>query len=171
MTMPLPINSDQLHTISLLVANKPGVLLRICLVFARRAYNIESLVVSPAFDGKFSRMTITASGDKKILGQIIKQCGKLIDIVHASEHNPNNCVVKEIALVKIKANQKNRQEVLQIIQHFNAQTLDLAPDSIIIQVTGNSDKIDACLELLKSHDILELVRSGKLAMTRGLKST
>ncbi|RAP36872.1 acetolactate synthase small subunit, partial [Candidatus Marinamargulisbacteria bacterium SCGC AAA071-K20] len=144
---------------------------RVCLLFARRAFNIESLVVSPAFDGKFSRMTITASGDRSTLEQIIKQCGKLVDVVNASEHNSSNCVVKEIALIKIKSDQKNRQEVLQILQHFNGQTLDLADKSIIIQVTGNSDKIDACLELVKKYEILELIRSGKLAMTRGLDET
>ena len=116
-------------------------------------------------------MTITASGDRKTLGQIIKQCGKLVDVVHASEHNPANCVVKEIALIKIKSNQKNRQEILHILQHFNGQTLDLSEKSMIIQITGNSEKIDACLELIKKYDILELVRSGKLAMTRGLEET
>lgn len=159
------------HTVSLFVANKPGVLLRVCLVFSRRRFNIDSLVVSPAFDGKFSRMTIGASGEKDTLEQIIKQCNKLIDVVHASEHKPKNTVAVEVALIKLKASDTNRQLILQAVAHFKGKTIDFGPNSLIVQVQGNSEKIDTCIEYLQKYGIMELVRSGKLVMARGNKET
>ena len=102
------------HIISILVSNKPGVLVRISALFSRRAYNIESLVVSPALDGQFSRMTITAEGHCNTLEQIIKQLNKLIDVIHASEHDPQNTVIRELALIKVKVTDKSRAEVLQV---------------------------------------------------------
>ena len=116
-------NRQNIHTISLFVANKPGVLLRICLVFSRRGFNIESLVVSPAFDGRFSRMTITAQGDRKTLDQIIKQCDKLVDVIHASEHDPSQSIEKEFALIKVKLKEDKRVELLNLVQHFDGQFL------------------------------------------------
>lgn len=160
-----------LHTISIKVSNKPGVLLRIATIFSRRGFNIDSLVVSPALDGHFSRMTITCSGDRETLEQIIKQLNKLIDVIHASEHENDNTVVQELALIKCHVKKEDRQNVLQIIEHFKGQTVDFNEDSLIIQLTGNSQKLDAAIALLNSYTITEIARSGKLSMKRGQNET
>ncbi len=169
-----------LHTISLLVRNKPGVLVRVSLVFSRRGYNIESLVVSPAIaaadvegepSGEFSRMTITCSGDPDTLEQIIKQLEKLIDVVHALDHTGQAVIESELALVKIEIGLKDRTEILQIVEHYRAKVVDYGADSMILRVEGESDKIDACIDLLKPFEIVELVRSGKILMVRGLATT
>jgi acetolactate synthase I/III small subunit len=159
------------HSISLLVANKPGVLVRIALVFSRRGYNIDSLVVSPTMDGKFARMNICASGDPTILQQILAQLNKIIDVLHAFDHTGRNTVEKELALIKVKANADNRTELLQILEHFKAQTVDLTQHSLIIQVTGNSDKLDAMSTLLEKFEVVEVIRTGKVIMARGQEET
>jgi acetolactate synthase I/III small subunit len=169
-----------LHTISLLVRNKPGVLVRVALVFSRRGYNIESLVVSPAISvseieshepGEFSRMTITCSGDPDTLEQIIKQLEKLIDVVHAIDHTGQAVIESELALVKIKASLKERTEILQIAEHYRAKVVDYGPESIILRIEGESDKVDAFIALIRPLEIRELVRSGKILMARGLETT
>ncbi len=161
-------NRPNIHTISLLVANKPGVLLRISLIFSRRGFNIESLVVSPTLDGRYSRMTITAHGEPSVLEQIIKQASKLVDVVHASEHKDSRQVVeKELALIKVQAKAEKRAELLQVIHHFNAITTDLGPEELIIQVTGSTEKLDAMITFLQDYGIIELVRTGKVVMVRG----
>ena len=167
----MSIQVDNIHTISLHVANKPGVLLRITLMFARRGYNIESLVVSSALDGKFSRMTITAQGAPETLDQIIRQANNLIDVVHASEHNDEEAIAKEMVLIKVKLSKTNKNEILQVIDHFKAQSVDLTQKSAIIQAVGDSDRIDALIDMLKDYGIIETVRSGKLVMARGDQST
>jgi acetolactate synthase I/III small subunit len=159
------------HTISLLVMNKPGMLYRITMVFARRGYNIESLVVSPALDGHYSRITITAQGDPKVLEQIIKQCDKLVDVLHAEEYKDPSTIEKELALIKVKVGSVERSEVLQIVEHFKAMTVDFMDDSLVIQVTGNTEKLDACVEMLKKFNLQEIVRTGKILMRRGLQAT
>lgn len=168
-----------LHTISLLVRNKPGVLVRVSLVFSRRAYNIESLVVSPALSvgeiagepGEFSRMTITCSGDPDTLEQIIKQLEKLIDVVHAIDHTGQAVIESELALVKLKASITERTEILQIAEHYKAKVVDYGADSMILRTEGESEKIDAFVNLLRPFNIVELVRSGKILMARGLETT
>tara|TARA_A100001015_G_scaffold218185_1_gene245227 strand:+ start:65 stop:580 length:516 start_codon:yes stop_codon:yes gene_type:complete len=163
------MNLDQLHTISLFVANKPGVLLRITLVFARRGFNIESLVVSSAFDGRFSRMTITAKGDEKVLEQIVKQLGKLVDVIDSRDNSDEAAMERELALIKVKISVDKRQELLQVVDHFKAKTIDLTDDSMIVEVSGSSEKIAAFIELLGPYDVIELIRSGKMVMQRGLQ--
>ncbi len=177
------VAAPPLHTISLLVRNKPGVLVRVALVFARRGYNIESLVVSPglttpgeidglpAEPGDFSRMTITCSGDPVTLEQIIKQLEKLIDVVHAIDHTGQSTIECELALVKVKAAMGNRTEILQIAEHYKSKVVDYGADSLILRVEGESEKIDAFISLLKPYTITELVRSGKILMARGLETT
>ncbi len=164
-------SADNIHTISLLVANKPGVLVRVALIFSRRGFNLESLVVSPVLEGRFSRMTITARGDKGTLEQIIKQAQKLVDVVQAHEHTDQNAVEKELALIKIKVSDANRAEVLQVISHFKAETADLTQESLVVQVTGSTEKLDAMLEMLASYGIIEVVRTGKVVMARGKEKT
>jgi acetolactate synthase-1/3 small subunit len=159
------------HTISLLVNNRPGVLIRIALVFNRRGYNIDSLVVSPAHNGKFARMNITASGEKKTLEQIIKQLNKLIDVIHAKDHTDEVVVEKELALIKVQCLPEKRTEILQITEHFKSQTVDLSENTLMIQVTGNTEKLDAMELMLDKYGILEMVRTGKVIMARGAVQT
>ena len=165
------LNNQESHTISLLVSNKPGVLLRIALVFSRRAFNIESLVVSPAKDGRFSRMTITASGDLDTLDQINKQAAKLVDVVSVNEHEGLDAVEAELALIKVALTASNKRDLLQLVEHFNAKTIDLAPKSAIIQLCAPSEKINGLLAMLEGFEIIELVRSGKVMMAKGLEKT
>jgi acetolactate synthase-1/3 small subunit len=159
--------NQQQYAISLLVNNKPGVLIRISLVFARRGYNLESVVVSPTNDPEFSRMSLVASGEAKTFDQIIKQLNKLVDVIHATEHSRSNSVEKEMALIKVQSPMEKRTEILQIVEHFKGMTVDISGESLMIQVTGNSDKLDAVQTVLDKYTILEYVRSGKLIMARG----
>ena len=160
-----------LHTIALLVRNAPGVLVRVAMVFSRRGYNIESLVVSPGARSGFSRMTVTCSGDPAILEQMIKQLTKLIDVVHALDHTTSDRFETEIALVKIRCTGDTRREVLEIAEHFNAKVVDYAFESVILRVFGGSEKLDAMITLFPEGDIVELVRSGKIVMARALEVT
>lgn len=177
--MSTVIAAPPLHTLSLLVRNQPGVLVRVALVFARRGYNIESLVVCPVFGDKraeelgetFSRMTITCSGDPQTLEQIIKQLEKLIDVVHAIDHTGQEVIESELALIKLKAGIRSRTEILQIADNFNAKTVDYGADSLTLRVSGESGKIDAIVSLLRPFDTIELVRTGKILMARGLAET
>ncbi len=160
-----------LHTISLYVNNKPGVLSRVATTFARRGYNIESLVVSPAAQGDFSRMTITSSGDPETLDQIIKQLHKLVDVVHAIDHTGDDAYESEIALVKVASELDKRTQILQIAEHFSAKVVDYGSESVMIRAYGSSEKLDAFIELLRPFGLRELVRSGKILMARGLQET
>jgi acetolactate synthase-1/3 small subunit len=155
------------HSISLLVRNQPGVLVRVSLVFARRGYNIDSLVVSPALNGQFARMNVVAHGDPQTLDQIIHQLEKLIDVVHAIDHTGHKVVEKELALIKLHCDKEQRSELMQIVQHFKAETVDLTSTSMVIQVTGSTDKINAVRTLLNQYDVKEYIRTGKVIMVRG----
>jgi acetolactate synthase I/III small subunit len=167
-----PTQPAHIHTISILVRNKPGVLVRVALVFARRGYNIESLVVSPdVSNGEFSRMTITCSGDPDTLEQIIKQLTKLIDVVHAIDHTGQAVIETEIALVKMRTQLKERTEILQIAEHYKAKVEDYGASSLILRVYGESEKLDSFVALLRPFGIAELVRSGKILMARGVETT
>jgi len=159
------------HTISLLVRNKPGVLVRVSLVFARRSYNIESLVVSPVTGSDFSRMTITCSGDLATLDEIVGQLRKLVDVVQAIDHTGETVIEKELALIKVRCGASDRTQVLQICEHFRGQTVDFGSESLILQFAGGSDKLDAVIGLLQPLGIVELVRTGKILMARGAERT
>lgn len=167
----MPILDKDLHTLSVYVSNKPGALARIAQVFARRGFNIESLVVSPAVDGNFSRMTITCSGNPEGLDQIIKQMVKLVDVLHCIDHTYDESVMKEMGLIKIMVDSEGRSEALQIAEHYGCKTVDLTPESMILQVVGNPAKIDALEEMIAKFQIIELVRTGKVVMSRGQKMT
>jgi len=162
---------EKAHSISLMVANRPGVLVRISLVFSRRGYNIDSLVVSPTLDPNFSRMNIVARGNPTILEQIIKQLEKLVDVVQAKDHTNMNVVEKELALIKVKCSPEQRTEMLQLCDHFKAVTVDMTETSMIIQITGNTDKIDAMKSLGQKFEIIEYIRTGKVIMLRGEDKT
>jgi acetolactate synthase-1/3 small subunit len=161
----------EIHTLSVYVTNTPGALARIAQVFSRRGYNIESLVVSAAINGKFSRMTIGVSGEKSGLDQIIRQVMKLIDVIQCMDHTFDNAVCKEMALIKIVADPEERSEALQIAEHFGCKTVDLTANSMILQVVGNSDKLDALTRMICKFKIIEIVRTGQVTMIRGEQET
>jgi acetolactate synthase-1/3 small subunit len=168
---PDPEITKQIHTISLFVNNKPGVLVRVSLVFSRRAFNIESLVVSPAAEGRFSRMTITCTGEPETLEQVVKQLAKLVDVVHAIDHTGDESYETEIALVKLEYPIDQRTQILQIAEHFKARVVDYGTESMILQAYGSSEKLDAFIDLMRPFELVELVRSGKLLMARGRRIT
>ena len=159
------------HTLSVLASNEPGVLMRICQVFSRRGFNIDSLVVSEGRNANFSRMTIGISGDPQGLSQIIMQVSKLIDVIHCSEHDDQDAVVKEMIMVKFLANEAQQTQALQIIEHFGGKTVDFTPTSMIALVSGNSSKIDAAISMFSQFEIIETVRTGKVVMARGEQPT
>lgn len=162
---------NNLHTISILVANKPGVLVRVALVFARRAYNIDALSVSPAFNPRYSRMTITAQGDPKTLDQIIKQASKLIDVIHAEEHSGKDAVHRELALLKIKLTPANKTIIMKLAKKFKTHIVHMGSKAILIEQTGTTEELDEFETSVKKYGIIEMVRSGKLVMAKGLETT
>ncbi len=159
------------HTISLLVSNKPGVLVRIALVFARRGYNIDSLVVSPSVNLRFSRMTLTAQGDPQTLEQIIKVCNKLIDVIHASEHTGIESVHQELALFKVKLTPTTKPIITKLTGRHRARILDESDKTMIIEQTGITTELDEFEAILKKYGIVEMVRTGKLVMAKGHEET
>lgn len=154
------------HTISVYVNNKPGVLMRICQVFSRRGYNIESLVVSHGRKDKLSRMTIGIDGDQDGLQQIIKQINKLIDVIHCTEHNERDLVTEELALIKIKATPELFIDVSDAVKHTEGNIIDKSDSSIIVSVSGDSERVDWALRILSKFEIVETIRTGKVAMAR-----
>lgn len=158
-------------TISIYVNNKPGVLMRLSQTFARRGYNVESLVVSPAHDPRFSRITVVVQGDPDSFDQILRQLNKLVDVVHASHHDPNLAVERELAIFKLLVGPEKRAEVLQVVDVFRAKIVDITDQSLIVESTGASSKIDAMERLFNTMGLSEMVRSGKLVMARGTNKT
>jgi acetolactate synthase-1/3 small subunit len=155
------------HSISVLVQNHSGVLARVSGLFSARGYNIESLAVGTTLDPEFSRITIVVSGDDQVLEQVEKQLAKLVEVVKVADLKPESSVLRELALVKIKAEGHSRLEIFEIANVFRAKVVDVAPASIAIEVTGTHDKIEAFLELAKPHGILEMVRTGVAGLNRG----
>lgn len=155
------------HIVSALVENKPGVLARIATLFAARGFNIDSLAVGETDDPTVSRMTITVRGDEKILEQVEKQLNKLVDVIKVWEYSKVEHVERDLALIKVKANKANRSEILQIVDIFRADIVDVSPETVIIEVTGDEEKILALVNMLKPFGIKEMVRTGIVAMARG----
>ena len=164
-------NGTARHSLSLYVANKPGVLIRIALVFSRRGFNIDSLVVSETEDPRFSRMNIVAIGGRETLAQILKQLNKLVDVVHARDYSYEDVIQKELALVKIDCPAERRAEAFQVMEAFKARTIDLAEATLAVEITGSSEKLDAFELLLRPFGIREMVRTGKVLMARGAETT
>ncbi len=151
----------------LLVDNTSGVLTRISGLFARRGYNIESITAGTTTDPNYTRITIVASGDDVILEQIEKQLSKLIDVRDIRELEPEESVYRELALVKVEAGEKERENIMTIANIFRANIIDVNPDSLIIEITGNQSKVDALLKMLEGKKILELARTGIAGLGRG----
>jgi acetolactate synthase-1/3 small subunit len=156
-----------LHTISVLVEDKPGVLTRVAGLFAARGFNIDSLAVGPTDDDGLSRMTIVVHVDKKPLEQVTKQLNKLINVIKILEHEPGEAVERELMLVKVKAEGDRRARVLEICEVFRVRVLDVTHTTLIIEGTGTPEKLEALLELLRDFGIVELSRTGRIALGRG----
>ncbi|MEM2911130.1 MAG: acetolactate synthase small subunit [Candidatus Bathyarchaeia archaeon] len=162
---------EKTHIIAAVVENKPGVLYSVSNMFRRRNFNIESITVGPVNRGDLARMTITIKGDEKTVEQLVKQLKKLIEVVKVSRLDADNTVAREMALIKIHAPEtKTRADILHYVDIFRAHVVDASPETLIIEVTGGPDKIDAFLDLMKSFGIKELVRTGIAALSRGSKS-
>ena len=157
------------HTISVLVENEFGVLARVAGLFSGRGFNIESLSVAPTLDPTISRMTIVTSGDDQILEQITKQLNKLIDTIKVIDFTGGDYVEREMALVKVTAEENTRAEVLRIVDIFRAKVVDVTAKSFTVEVTGAPSKINAFIELLRPLGIKEIVRSGPVVIGRGPK--
>jgi acetolactate synthase-1/3 small subunit len=157
------------HTIAVVVENKSGVLTRIAGLFSRRSFNIESLSVGATDNPEYSRMTLSVQGDEVVLEQVIKQLSKLINVIRVSELEPEDSVERELAMIKVSADKDNRSEIMQLVSVFRAKIIDVSARSMIIEVTGDEQKVDALVLLLRQFGIKELARTGKVSMIRGTR--
>lgn len=155
------------HTLAVTVENRPGVLTRVTTLFRRRGYNIESLAVGETENPSISRITIVVMGDEKTMEQVTKQLYKLVEVIKIVDITEERSVERELVLIKVRADNNVRAEIVQIVDIFRARIVDIGKNSLIIEVTGDSGKIDAIVESLKPFGILELVRTGVIAMVRG----
>jgi len=159
------------HTLSILVENRAGVLSRVTGLFSRRGFNIESLAVGPCEEPGMSRITILVIGDDAKVEQVMKQLNKLVDIIKVSDLTGNERVERELALIKVTAEQGNsRAEIMQIATIFRASIVDVSPKSLVLQVIGKTDKIDAMEKLLRQYGVKEFVRTGTIGILRGSKT-
>ncbi len=156
------------HTIAVLVENKPGVLARVASLFRRRGFNIESLTVGTTEREDLSRMTIVVEGDEKVVEQVTKQLNKLIETIKVSEISEGS-VERELCLIRVHAPPEKRGEIVELTNIFRARIVDVSRDSFIIEVTGDEDKVNAFIDLMRQYGIKELARTGKVAMVRGNK--
>ena len=156
-------------TLAVLVENHPGVLSRVAGLFARRGFNIESLAVGPTDNPEISRMTIVVDGDERVIEQIKKQLNKLVDVIKVSFIEPENSVSRELVMIKVNTEPEKRSEIIGIAEIFRANIIDVSRDSMIIELTGDKDKVNAMEEILRPFGIKELVRTGIIAMNRGSK--
>lgn len=154
--------------LSLLVENNPGVLNRVAGLFSRRGYNIDSLSVGKTNVEGMSRITVVALGDEQILTQIEKQLGKLVEVVEIQQLDPDNSVYRELVLIKVDADESQRSQIVSIVDIFRARIIDVAPTSLIIEVTGNTRKVNQLLTMLNGFNVTEIVRTGLSGMRRGL---
>ncbi len=154
------------HTISVLVENKFGALTRIAGLFSGRGYNIDTLNVAPTQDPSASRMTIVTRGDDATLEQIVKQLNKLVDVLKVIDFRDGEYVDRELALVKVTVDSKSRAEVMQITDIFRAKIVDVQPKSVTVEITGSEDKVEKFIDLMRAFGIVDLTRTGKVAMPR-----
>ena len=158
------------HILVALVEDKPGVLNRIASLFRRRAFNIQSLAVGGSEQPGLSRMTIVTGGDAAQVEQVRKQLEKLINVVKVSDITEEDMVTRELALIKVKASASTRSEIMQIVDIFRANIVDVAPGSMTVEVTGDENKLNSLLRLLRGFGVKELSRTGRIALTRGSSS-
>jgi acetolactate synthase-1/3 small subunit len=158
------------HTLSVLVENRPGVLTRVAGLFARRGFNIHSLAVGPTEHSDVSRITVVVDVDELPLEQVTKQLNKLVNVIKIVELEQSASVQRELLLVKVRADMQTRSNVLETVRLFRAKVVDVAPDAVTVEVTGNPDKLEAFLKVVEPFGIRELVQSGLVAMGRGSRS-
>lgn len=158
------------HVISVLVENEFGVLSRVAGLFSGRGFNIESLTVAPTLDATVSRITLVTRGDDRIVEQIEKQLNKLICVIKVSDCTGSPHVERELALIKVVANDRTRSELMTMVDIFRGKVIDVGPDSYVIEVTGNVEKVNAILDLLRPLGIIEIVRTGLVALHRGTRT-
>jgi acetolactate synthase-1/3 small subunit len=158
------------HTLSVLVENKPGVLARVAQLFSRRGFNIDSLAVGETEHAEVSRITIVVNAETSPLEQVTKQLNKLVNVLKIVELEPASSVQRELLLVKVRADRPTRSQVLETVNMFRARVVDVAPDTLTIEATGTSDKLDALLRDLEPYGIKEMVQSGQVAIGRGSRS-
>ena len=154
------------HTISILVENKFGVLTRVAGMFSGRGFNIDTLNVGPTLDPTTSRMTIVVRGDDKVLAQVTKQLDKLVNVIDVQDFKDEEYVDRELILLRVKADSKTRAEVMQICDIFRAKIIDVQPERLSIEVTGTGGKIDKFMLLMERFGIIDLTRTGKVALSR-----
>ncbi len=159
------------HTLSVLVENKPGVLTRVAGLFARRGFNIDSLVVAETENPAVSRMTITVDEQDQPVEQVTKQLHKLINVLKITDLDPAGSVERELLLIKVKADANSRSAIMQIVEIFRAKIVDVSAEVLIIEMTGTRDKVSAFMELLAPFGVVELMRTGRIAMSRGKRAT
>ncbi len=157
------------HTIVALVADKPGVLNRMASLFRRRGFNIDSIAVGHSEVPHLSRMTIVVNGSTATVEQVRKQVDKVVDVVKVTDITGENSTVRELALIKVRATSANRGEIIEIADIFRASIVDVSADSLTIEITGDEDKIESMLKLLRGFGIREIARTGRIAMVRGGK--
>lgn len=158
------------HTISVLVENHFGVLARVSALFSARGYNIDSLCVGETEDPSVSRMTVVVRGDDTVLDQIIKQLNKLVDVIEVIDLTAGDFVERELVMVKVGATGKHRSEIIEIASIFRAKVVDVSAGSMIVEVTGSEGKVEAFVNMMRPFGVLELVRTGEIAITRAPKS-
>ncbi len=156
-----------LHTLSVLVEDKPGVLTRVAGLFSARGFNIDSLAVGPTEEPGLSRMTIVVNVEMKPLEQVTKQLNKLINVIKVLEHEPGDAVERELMLVKVRAEGEGRARIVEIAEIFRARILDVTHRTVTIEATGSPDKLEALLALLDDHGVVEISRTGRIALARG----
>lgn len=154
------------YVLSVIVENEPGILSRVAGLFSRRGYNIKSLSVGETEDPKISRMTIVVTGDGQIVEQIKKQLQKLIDVIKISELEPEASVYRELALVKVIANEQNRPSILEVVEIFRGKVIDIAKESLTVELTGDQHKINAFVDLMMAYGVSEMARTGVTALAR-----
>lgn len=160
-------SSPSKHTITALVQDRPGVLNRISSMFRRRGFNISSLAVGHSEKTNLSRMTFVVDGDDAVVEQVTKHLHKLIDVIRVADISDQNVVSRELALIRVRSNVNTRSEIMQIVDIFRANIVDVAVDSLIIEVTGDEEKVNSLQDLLGTFGVLEVMRSGTIAMGRG----
>ncbi len=159
--------SGRKHVLSILVENRPGVLARVAGLFSRRGFNIDTLAVGPTEDPAISRITLTLDGAVHPIDQVTKQLHKLINVLKIRDMEPDNSVAREMALFKVSAAVENRAEIVQFAEIFRAKIVDVSRRALIVEVTGSHDKIEAFESMLRPHGLLEMVRTGEVALARG----
>ncbi|MEM3356863.1 MAG: acetolactate synthase small subunit [Candidatus Bathyarchaeia archaeon] len=165
------MGNENTHIIAAIVEHKPGVLYSVSNMFRRRGFNIESISVGPMNRGDLARMTITVKGDEKTVEQVVKQLNKLIDVVKISKLESANTVVREMALIKIHAPEtRARADIMHYVEVFRGRVVDVSPETLMVEITGGPNKIDAFIDLMKPFGIKEIARTGITALSRGSKS-